>query len=67
MDLEDFLAKLAPEKKTVARKSVTFMLVSSILLFLGLAATTLALVFHSQGVEDGYAVFGIAGCVLLGV
>lgn len=67
LDLEDFLAKLTPEKKTNAQKSVTFLLVSSIILFLGLAAMTIALVFHSQGVEDGFAVFGIAGCVLLGV
>lgn len=67
LDLEDFLAKLTPEKKTFAQKSVTFILVSGILLFLGLAAITLALVFHSQGVEDGYAVFGVVGCVLLGV
>lgn len=67
LNLQEFLTKSTPKKKTYAEKSISYVLVSSILLFLGLGATTLALVFHSQDIEDGFAFFGIAACVLLGI
>lgn len=65
LNLEDFLAKLTPAKRTYAQKSVSLVLISSILLFLGLGATAIALVFNSRGIDDGFVLFGITACVLL--
>lgn len=65
LNLEDFLAKLSPAKRTYAQKSVSLVLISSILLFLGLGATAIALVFNSKGIDDGFVFFGITACILL--
>lgn len=65
LNLEDFLAKLTPAKKTYAQKSVSLVLISSILLFLGLGATAIAFVFNSRDIDDGFVLFGITACVLL--
>jgi len=65
LNLEDFLAKLSPAKRTYAQKSVSLVLISSILLFLGLGATVIALVFNSKGIDDGFVFFGITTCILL--
>lgn len=65
LNLEDFLAKLTPAKKTYAQKSVSLVLISSILLFLGLGATAIAFVFNSKGIDDGFVFFGITACILL--
>lgn len=65
LNLEDFLAKLTPAKRTYAQKSVSLILISSTLLFLGLAATAIAFVFNSRGIDEGFAFFGIIACILL--
>lgn len=67
LNLEDFLEKLSPAKRTYAEKSVSIVMAFSIFLFLGLAAAAIALVFNSRGVEDGFAFFGIVACILLAV
>lgn len=67
LDMGEYLAKLTPAKKTFAQKSVTLILVSSILIFLGLAAATIAIVFNSKDIEDGFAFFGIVACIFLGL
>lgn len=67
LDMGEYLAKLAPAKKTFAQKSVTLILVSSILVFLGLASATSALVFNSRDIQDGFAFFGIMACVFIGL
>jgi len=67
LNLEDFFAKLSPAKRTYAQKSVSLVRSSCILLFLGLAATALAIVFNSEDIEEGFVAFGIAACFLLAV
>lgn len=67
LDIDDFLSKISSEKKTYAQKSVTLILISSILLFLGLAATAVSIIFHSQDIQDGYLFFSVVACVLLGI
>jgi len=65
LNFEDVLAKLSPAKKTYAQKSVSLVRISSILLFLGLAAITISLVFDSEDIEEGFFIFGITACILL--
>lgn len=67
LNLDDFMAKLSPAKRTYAQKSVTLILISCILILLGLAAATIAWVFNSKGQNGPYAFFGIVACVLLAV
>ncbi len=67
LNLEDFFAKLSPAKRTYAQKSVSLVRSSCILLFLGLAATALAIVFNSEDIKEGFVAFGIAACFLLAV
>lgn len=66
LNLQDFLTKSAPTKKTYAQKSISYVLVSCICLFLGLGASAMAIVFKLQDIEDGFAFFGMGACVLLG-
>lgn len=67
LDLEQLIEKISPRKKTYAEKSVSMLLVSFILNFLGIGAVILSQVFRSKGVEDGHYIFLIGACVLLGV
>ena len=68
LNMEDFLAKLSPVKRTYAQKSVTLVLISCILLILGIFTSAITLYFHSIGMnEDAILFFGIVACVLLAV
>ena len=67
LNMEDLMAKISPAKRTYAQKSVTFLLISCILLFLGVASALFALYFSSKAAEDPFILFGIIACVLLAV
>lgn len=70
LNMEDFLAKLSPVKRTYVQKSVSLLMISCILLFLGLfAAVFAALILHySMDInEDGIIFLGIVAFVLLAV
>ncbi|MCQ2168605.1 MAG: hypothetical protein MJY69_08120 [Bacteroidales bacterium] len=70
LNMADFLAKLSPVKKTYAQKSVSLLMISCILLFLGLfAAVFAALILHySMDInEDGIIFLGIVAFALLAV
>lgn len=68
LNMEDFLAKLSPVKRTYAQKSVTLVFISCILLILGIFTSAITLYFHSIDMnEDAILFFGIVACVLLAV
>ena len=68
LNMEDFLAKLSPVKRTYAQKSVTLVLISCILLILGIFTAGITLYFRSIDMnEDAILFFGIVACVLLAV
>ena len=69
LNMEDFLAKLSPVKRTYAQKSVSLVLVSCILLFIGILTAAFTLYFHysMDGNEDGVLFFGVVASVLLSV
>ena len=67
LNMEDFLAKLSPVKRTYVQKSVSLLMISCILLFLGLfAAVFAALILHySMDInEDGIIFLGIVAFFL---
>ena len=67
LNMEDLMAKISPAKRTYAQKSVTLLLISCILLFLGVASALFALYFSSKAAEEPFILFGIIACVLLAV
>ena len=67
LNMEDLMAKISPAKRTYAQKSVTLLLISCILLFLGVASALFALYFSSKAAEEPFILFGIIACVLLSV
>lgn len=69
LNMEDFLAKLSPVKRTYAQKSVSHLMISCILLFLGLFAAAFALILrYAMDVnQDGIIFLGIVAFILLAV